>query len=300
VTSKAVTSKDVASTVVTSDVVAPPVATSNAFVSHVALVTRSLVRARLFIIAACLLLAAFQVVLVVQGGSQFESEAFGRMSELMPAFIRRSLGDLTIAIFSFQGVVTAGYFHPVIVLLVAHLTIYLGTEPAHDVEAGLVDLLLARPVPRHALITRSLLLIAIGAIVAPFTLAFTMWIALHLFAPAGAPWPTARLVFEMTVNLTLVSICFGALALVIASRARRRGIAIASASVLTVLMYLIVFLESTWAPARAIAWISPFHYFHPIGLLAGRVELWRHLVVLASASAGLAAIAYVTFNRRDL
>jgi ABC-2 type transport system permease protein len=265
-----------------------------------ALVVRSLVRARLFMVAACLLLAAFQVALVVQAGSQYEMQAFGRMAELMPAFVRRTLGDLTAAILSFEGVVAAAYFHPVIVMLVAHLAVYLGTEPAHDVESGLVDLLLARPVPRHALITRSLVLIAIGTLVLPFTLALTMWVALPLLAPADAPWPAARVVLAMTVSLTFVSACFGTLALLIASRARRRGVAIAIASVLTVVMYLVVFLEATWAPARAIGWLSPFHYFHPIGMLAGRVELWRDLLVLGTAIAGLSALAYTTFNRRDL
>ena len=38
------------------------------------------------------------------------------------------------------------------------MAVYIATEPAHEVESGLVDLVLARAVPRRRLLTRSLLL----------------------------------------------------------------------------------------------------------------------------------------------
>ena len=50
-----------------------------------------------------------------------------------------------------------GFFEPLIVMLVVQFAIFLATEPAGDVETGLVDLVLARPVPRHWLVTRSLI-----------------------------------------------------------------------------------------------------------------------------------------------
>jgi len=44
---------------------------------------------------------------------------------------------------TFRGTVSFGYFHPVVCVLVAIVAIYLLTEPAHEVESGLVDLELA-------------------------------------------------------------------------------------------------------------------------------------------------------------
>jgi beta-exotoxin I transport system permease protein len=273
---------------------------SDWFTSFAALVGRSLARARALLIAACVLLAVFQIALVIQAGSQYESNVFDRMSDLMPAFLRRTLGDLTFAILSFEGVVSAGYFHPVIVLLIAHLAVYVATEPAHDVEAGLVDLILARPVPRHALITRSLVVVGIAASVVPAAMALTMWSALRAFSPEGAPWPSARSVMRLSISLASVSACFGAIALAIATSARRRGTAVATASILMLLAYLVMFLEPTWAPARAVGWLSPFHYFRPILIVAGRADVWRDLIVLGGVSAVAVATAYWTFARRDM
>ncbi len=45
------------------------------------------------------------------------------------------------------------YFDPLIVMLLVQFAIYLATEPAGEVESNLVDLLLARPMPRHVIVT---------------------------------------------------------------------------------------------------------------------------------------------------
>ena len=81
------------------------------------------------------------------------------MAELIPAFLQRGLGGHAMLLASFNGTVTFGYFHPVIAIMVSVLAIYMASEPAHDVESGLVDLVLARSIPRHRLMTRSLLLV---------------------------------------------------------------------------------------------------------------------------------------------
>ena len=59
---------------------------------------------------------------------------------------------------------TLGYFHPLPLMLVVQFAIYLATEPAGEIEFGLVDLILARPLPRHWLVTRSLLMMTIGPV----------------------------------------------------------------------------------------------------------------------------------------
>ena len=64
--------------------------------------------------------------------------------------------------------------------------------------------------------------------------------------------------------------------------------------------YPLMLLEPTWRPLRAIGWLSPFHYFHPLEVLAGRQEPWTDVLVLGLASAVLAALAYRQFAHRDL
>jgi len=266
----------------------------------VALIGRSLSRSLWPLVAVVLVIAALQVVLVLQASAQQEAQTFGRLAEMMPAFLRRTLGDLTLVVMSFQGAVSAGYFHPVIVLLITYLGIYFGSEPAHDVEAGFVDLVLSRPLGRHWLITRSLALVIIGTFGAPAAMAVMMWVALRLFAPADAAGPAAATVIKMAVNLGAVATLMGTISLLVASRARRRGTAISVAGVTVVFFYLITFLEPTWAPAQTVGWVSPFHYYHPVNILAGRTAPWRDLLVLGATGTTITLVAYWQFNRRDL
>jgi ABC-2 type transport system permease protein len=265
-----------------------------------ALIARSASRSWRPLVAVCFVLMLLQVALVLNASAQMEQQTFSRLAEMVPAFLRRTLGDLTVVMLSFQGIVTVGFFHPVFVLLVSLLGIYFGSEPAYNVESGFVDLLLARPLRRHWLITRSLMLILIGTCVPPLVMALTMPVALYAIAPADAPWPAAVGVLKLGMNLAAVSTVNGALSLLVASRARRRGTAMSVAGIAAVFWYVVTFLEPTWRPMQAIGWLSPFHYFHPLNVLAGREEPWRDLLVLGSLTATLAVIAYWQFARRDL
>ncbi len=265
-----------------------------------ALMARSLRRSLWPLLAGGLVLIVLQLVLVLNAISQQEAQSLSRLAELLPAFVRRALGDLTLVMGSFQGAVTASYFHPVVVLLVTFLGIYVGSEPAYDVEAGVVDLLLARPLRRHWLITRSLALMLLITCAAPAIMAITMWATLYVFARADVPWPSAANVVKMSMNFAALAAVSGTISLLVASRARRRGTAITVAGVTAVFGYLLTFLEPTWTPAQAIGWLSPFHYYHPLYILAGRKEPWQDLLVLGVAGVLLTVASYWQFAHRDV
>ena len=102
---------------------------------------------------------------------------------------------------------------------------YAATEPAGEIEWGLFDLELARPVPRRTIVTRSAV-VALG-ITAATVVAMVggTWLGLMLFAPAGAAWPAPRRVASLAAHLMLVSWTFSAAGLAAAAFARRRGTA---------------------------------------------------------------------------
>ena len=176
------------------------------------------------------------------------------MAELMPSFLQRGLGSLVSVVTSFAGVVTAGYYHPVVMIVMALVAIFLATEPARDVEMGLVDLLLARAVPRHWLITRSLLIMLSSSVLAALVMAAASRLALHAFAPPAVTWPATRTVLSLAVHLVAVTSCFGAFGLAVAAGARRRSTAFTLVGGLAVLLYLVDFLSLTWPPMRR-TWI---------------------------------------------
>ena len=137
------------------------------------------------------MLAGFQLIIVAQAASIESTRSFERMAELIPAFLQRGMGGRAMLLASFKGTVTFGYFHPVIAIMVSVLAIYMASEPAYDVESGLVDLVLARSIPRHRLMTRSLLLFTAVTLAAGLCMAFGTWIGLHTFASPASNWPTS-------------------------------------------------------------------------------------------------------------
>jgi ABC-2 type transport system permease protein len=261
---------------------------------------RSAVQGRYALLGCLSLLTIFQVIIVGQASALEEAHSFGRMAELVPAFLQRGLGSQSMLLVTFKGTVAFGYFHPVVAVLLSVLAIYFATEPAHEVESGLVDLVLARAVPRHAVVTRSILLAA-GAVIAAVTLmVLGTRVGLRVFASPGFDAPSLAISARMLLHLAGVACCFGGLALAIAAGARRWSTAFTTAALAAVVLYLIDFLAIGWTPMRAIAWISPFHYYPALSILAGTAPAWRNVGILMTASAILCAIGYWRFNRRDL
>ena len=58
----------------------------------------------------------------------------------MPAFIQEAMGGVLVG--SFSGAIALGFAHPLVMLSLASVAIYLASEPAGEVEDGLVDLVM--------------------------------------------------------------------------------------------------------------------------------------------------------------
>lgn len=265
-----------------------------------ALLTRSIQRTALVSGAVALVLAAFQVLLILVAREFQVTRSFDLLGSLMPLGVQQSLGPGALMLGSFSGMVTFGYFHPIIVLAVIQVGVFAATEPAGEVEWGLFDLELSRPVPRRWIVARSLLLsFVVTAVIVVVMMAGT-WGGLATLAPSGAPWPSVSLILRLAVHLLAVAWTFSAAGLAVGAMSRRRGSAFARVALITVVLYLLNFLGDAWTPAAKVQWISPFHYFPGFALLQGAVSTWRDLGALAIPTAGLAVVAFLGFSRRDV
>ena len=265
-----------------------------------ALMTRSATQARFVLVGSLALLAGVQVVIVGQASALEATHGFSRLTDLVPAFLQRGLGSQSLLLVTFKGTVALGYFHPVVATLIATLAIYFVTELAHEVESGLVDVTLARSLPRHVVVTRSLLL-ATGAVgAATLLMAAGTRLGLRLFGSPEFDAPSAAVTARMLLHLAGVALCFAGFGLAIAAGARRWSTAFTTAALTAVLMYLLDFVAIGWPPLRSIAWISPFHYYPALSILSEDAPAWRNLVILLSAATALSAVGYWRFNRRDL
>src|SRR4029453_2841853 len=221
------------------------------------LARRSLTQGRFVMLGVLIVVTSIQIIIVGQAAAIEHTGGFPRLGEFVPAFLQRGLGTRALLLASFQGTVAFGYFHPVVAVLVSVLAIYFATEPAHEVESRLVDLTLARPVPRPVVITRALLLAVLLVVVAAALMGLGTQVGLLLFAEPSFAAPPAGRRALMLAHLSAVGICFGAFALAVAAGARRWVTAFATAAFTVVILYLIDFLAIGWGGLRGGAGVSP-------------------------------------------
>ena len=201
---------------------------------------------------------------------------------------------------SFGGMVGFGFFHPVVMLAVVQGAVYLASEPADEVERGVVDLVAARPVPRHLLVTRAAVAAGGCVVVTVLAMMATNLAAVRLFAPPTASPLGASLTGLLALHLAAVACCFGGASLLVAAYARRRAAAVGGVGLLAVFLFLVDFAASSWAPLAPVAPFTPFHYYKGMSLLLGTSNPARDLTVLFAVTAILVGWAYVAYARRDL
>ncbi len=264
----------------------------------VPLLTRSLTRHRGLIIAVAALLSAFQILDIVVAYNLQAKGVYGQFASLVPAFIQEAMGGVLVG--SFPGAIALGFAHPLVMLSLSCVAIYLASEPAGEVEDGLVDLVVARPVPRFLIVTRSALVSIVGSATVVAAMFVTSRTTVRLLSPATlTALPAFRLAWVAT-NLLAIVWCFGAAALAMASRVRERMRAAGTIGLVAVFLYLLQFGAAAWSPLRPFARVSPFHYYEPMKTLLGSVSPARDIVGLLGASAVLFGCAYVLYEKRDL
>lgn len=265
-----------------------------------ALVAQLLYRVRKLLLAAGALLAGFQVVLILQANSIEVSGSFAQMAKLVPSFVRDLMGPSFLTFLSFKGIVCLGYFHPIVMGALVVIPVAIATIPVMEIETGFIDLVLARPVARRWIVTRSILVVVISTIWLLTMMAFGTWIGLTRFAAKNADWPSVALVGSMAINLGFLMLCWAAIAMAIGCACRRRGTASAIAGLLALAAYLTDYIGRVWKPADSIAWLSPFRYYTPFEFVMGAQLPAKSLGVLGGTAAVAFAVSYLLYSRRDI
>jgi ABC-2 type transport system permease protein len=263
------------------------------------LLALSLKRARALLLAMGLLLAAFQVLLVLIAASVERAGEFEQLARLLPPFARALLGPSLASVMSFSGVVCLGYFDLAIVIALLSLTIALATVPASEIESGFADLMLARALPRHWLITRTIVLLLLAIFMMLALMMAGTWTGLAGFAPPGAQRPSLRMLGSLALNLGLLMLCWGGVAMAFGAVCRR-SVASAVTGLLALAALLLDLTGRLWPPADRIAWLSPFRYFIPFDIVMGsHLPVENMLVLWAIAMTGF-ILAYFFFSQRDI
>jgi len=261
------------------------------------LLAHSLRRQRVLFIAACVLLFAFQILLILVARGLERSGGFMSLESLIPDFLEQWTN---MAALSFAGMVSFAYSHPVVLVFLIVMAIGIGTEPLGEIDAKFVDLLMARPLPRRSAINRSITLLLVATAAAVGSMLLGTWSGLLLLAPASVPGPAPRVILSLAANLALAVLAWGAIALTLGALARRRAAAVGTAGLLALAMFILDYVGRLWEPARGVSRLSPFHYFSPFPLIGGAPLPGRDVMALAGIFLGGCVIAHMVYARRDL
>lgn len=201
--------------------------------------------------------------------------------------------DLTTA----AGYLGGSVYGLLVPLLVTIFAIAGGTRAvAGDEEAGMLDLLLAHPVSRTRLVLHRMaaLLAGVALIAAVVGLVITAMIG-----PVGFDGITVGEVAAMTLHLILLGAVFGALAFAVGAVLGGRAVTLGISSGVAVLAYLASGVIPQVEGLRWVRNLSPFYWYNGGDPLVDGVHP-GHALLLATATAVLAAVGVWRFNNRDV
>ena len=264
------------------------------------LVGHSLSRVRSALVVLAILLAGFQFLLTQVASYLMRRNGFGQLSDFIPDFIRTAVGPEALAFMSFGGVVSLGYFHPIVMTALVGVTIAIATEATGEIEMRFVDLTLARPLLRQALVIRTLAVLALTAALLLVAMLAGTWTGLSCCVPADAEGPSIGVFLRLAISLATVMACWGGITLAIGAASRRRSVAASIAGVLALTTYLLDYLGRAWQPAAAVSKLSPFHYFEPMAVMTTDSLSVTNVVLLVAVGVAGALASYVAIGRRDI
>lgn len=245
------------------------------------------------------LLAFIQALRVGLAAAIYNAGQFDQITALLPPVIRNLFGSALSGIMTFNGIVCGVYFDLGFIVAFVAITIALATVPASEIENGFADLILARPMPRHWLITRTIALVLFSTSFLLMTIVVGTWAGMLMFGPRGVPWPPARQTAELALSLGMLVISWSGVAMAFGAGCRR-SVAATATSLIAFAALILDWAFRLWPRLDVIAWLSPFHYFQPYDLVAGEPLRPENLLILWAIAVTGYVVAYVLISQKDI
>lgn len=166
---------------------------------------------------------------------------------------------------------------------------------AGEEERGTLDLLLANPVSRGAVLLHKFAALVVGTTV----LGLAHYLVLAVGALAVSMDISLVRLAEMHVSVVLLAVAFGALALALGAGRGSRGLATGASWALLLGGYLLNSMATVVDGLEPYRVLSPFYYYVGADPLEHGLDP-AHVAVLLGAAAVLVVLAVLGFRRRDL
>jgi len=258
---------------------------------------RNFRHAERLLVALCVAAAAAEVMFVQVAAALDTGPGITNMVQMLPRSVQLMFSE-QFALASFSAAIAFGFQHPMIVTAGLAFVAAACTIPANERESGVLDLLLARPIPRWRYLASVLALALVGVLLILLTLLVGTIVGLATVTVPGELSWTRYL--TSAAGLGVLLFAFAGLALAIGATAQRRGQAVARIVGLALLCYLVDVFAERLEWMAWLRWASPFHYFRPVQSAVFQQTSLTHLAVLVAIGVAGAAVAFVRFEREDV
>lgn len=252
-------------------------------------------RARIRILVMAAGFALFELVVGLSYAS-VDQNAIRELVDALPPALRALAGSADIA--TPTGYAGSGYLHPVALALPAAAAISMAAAPARETEDGTAELLLSRPVQPRAWLAGHALAMA-GGLAVVCAGGYVGGLVASAVVDDLAPVDPGPLALALLGSF-LCFLAVGAVALLVACRARTAGRVVAWASGFVIVSYAVDYLAQVWSLAEPLGPLSIFRYLDPPAVLRDGALGWEDVAVLGGLALAAAGAALLLVDRRDL
>jgi ABC-2 type transport system permease protein len=201
-------------------------------------------------------------------------------------------------LFTVPGAITLGTQHPFLIALIGIFSVgSAALAIAGERQAGTLEVLLARPIPRRSyLLTQAVAILVIAGLLVALLLAGMAVGALTQDLGDLVDFGQLPLVW---LNGFLLWAAFTTFSLAASASFDRSGPALSLSLAYLLLNYFLIILGSFWADAKWTQTYSLFDHFQPQEILAGKADPYDFALLLLLAAVPLVYALWI-FPRRDL
>lgn len=221
-------------------------------------------------------------------------DTFGQQLNNVPDSLKSVFGEAA-DYQRIEGFIELQVFLQMIFLTIIYGAILFSGLLAGDEGDGTLQTLLSQPVKRQQVYFQKLL--AGGLLLAVVCLGMFAGIALGALA-IGESVNLWR-VLQGTFNVWLITAVFSLMAYSLGAITGRRGLSGGLAGVYAFMSYLVTSLVATVSFLKVVNYLSPIKYLSSPRVMDHGLSL-SNVAILAAAGAGLIALGWITFKKRDV
>jgi ABC-2 type transport system permease protein len=237
------------------------------------------------------------LVIASFGGAQGLNMILERIPPALRAFTRTRPEFLALS--GLAGYLSLGFTHPLYIVLAGAAVVGFGARSlAGEMDRGIIQIPLSRPISRQAVYTSRLL--GLGVICALLAVAGPLgMVAGMLYARPEGEFSYGHL-NAVALNGLALFWAIGGLSLWGSAAASTAGRVVAWAISLLVVSYFVDYFAGIWSPLQSIEFLSLFDYYEPTQALISGQASTTDVATLSIVGVVAALAGLVVFTRRDL